>query len=382
MRPRLYEPIFHQTAVLMRFPLLPLALSAALLLAACDTGDPGDAPAAAGVLVVNQGNFSQGNGTVSSYSPADGTSNPAALTGFASTLQSALVVNGRLFVAADKAGRLDRFAAATLARDGAALPGLKSARYLATSATRLYATSIADTLGGFSGGALNVLGADGTRIVRRIALPMAAEGVAVAGGKAYVALHGFGAGRDVAVVAGDRLERILTGVCDGPRSVFADDEGDVNVVCTGATTYDASYNVTGTTNGAIVVIDGATGAVEARVALPAQAGAANSGQDAFFDPSTDVLFVVVGQAVHTFSTTTNTLAAAPLVAETTPIGAVAYDAARKQLHVARYPAATPFTLAGTVAVYTVAGSLAAGSATATALRTYGVGIAPTFIALR
>ena len=371
-----------QTADSMRFRLLPLVLPAALLLAACDTGDGPDAPSVSGVLVVNQGNFSQGNGSVSSYTPADGTSNPDALTGFASTLQSALVVNGRLFVAADKAGRLDRFAASTLARDGAALAGLKSARYLAASATRLYATSIADTLGGFSGGAVNVLDDAGTRIVRRIALPLAAEGVAVAGGKAYVALHGFGSGRDVAVVAGDRLERTLSGVCDGPRSVFADDEGDVNVVCTGATTYDANFNVTGRTNGAIVVIDGATGAVEARVALPAQAGAANSGQDGFFDPSTDVLFVVVGQAVHTFSTTTNTLTAAPLVTETTPIGAVAYDTARKQLHVARYPAATPFTVSGSVAVYTVAGTLGTGSATATPLRAYSVGIAPTFIAFR
>lgn len=359
----------------MRLLRLSPILLLALAVAACDTNDAG-APSVSGVVVVNQGNFSQGNGTLSTYDPETGASAAAAVTGFASTLQSALVTSNRLYVAADKAGRLDRFLASSLARDGAALGELRSARYAAAGNARLYVTAITDTSGGFSGGSLNILDAAATRIAKRIALPMAAEGVAVSGGKAFVALHGFGAGRNIAVIQNDALAATLTGVCDGPRSLFASSNGDVNVLCTGTTTYDAHYNVTGQTNGSIVVLDGATGAVKARADLGAPAGAANSGQDGYLDRAGDALYVVVGRTVRVFSTATHTLAAAPVATTAQDIGAVAYDADRKQLHVALYPSSNPYTAAGSVAVYDLSRS------PAIVATTYAVGIAPTFIAFR
>jgi len=351
------------------------ALLLALTVAACDTNDPSD-PAVSGVVVVNQGNFSQGNGSLSTYDPEARTAVAAAVTGFASTLQSALATSNRLYVTADKAGRLDRFLASSLARDGAALGELRSARYAAAGNARLYVTAVTDTLGGFSGGSVNVLDAAATRIVKRILLPMAAEGVAVSSGKAFVALHGFGAGRDVAVIQNDILATTLTGVCDGPRSLFADGDGDVNVLCTGTTTYDANYNVTGQTNGSVVVIDGTTGTVKARADLGAPAGATNSGQDGYLDRTNDALYVVVGRTVRVFNTDANTLSATPVATTTQDIGAVAYDADRKQLHVALYPSSNPFTAAGSVAVYDLSRSPAIVEAT------YTVGIAPTFIAFR
>lgn len=358
----------------MRLSRLSPVLLLALAVAACDVNDSDD-PSVAGVVVVNQGNFSQGNGTLSTYDPEAGTSVAAAVTGFASTLQSALVTSNRLYVTADKAGRLDRFLASSLERDGAALGELRSARYAAAGNARLYVTAITDTLGGFSGGSVNVLDAAATRIAKRIALPMAAEGVAVSNGKAFVALHGFGSGRNVAVIQNDAISTTITGVCDGPRSLFADDEGDVNVVCTGTTTYDMNYNVTGQTNGSVVVLDGATGAVKARADLGAPAGATNSGQDGYLDRDGDALYVVVGHTVRTFNTRTNTLGA-PVVTVTQDIGAVAYDADRRQLHVALYPSANPYTTSGSVAVYDLSRSPAIVETT------YTVGIAPTFIAFR
>lgn len=363
---------------LQRFsPVLLLALAA---LAACDTNDDPDTPIVSGVVVVNQGNFSQGNGTVTSYDPATGATVQGA--SLSSTLQGALVSNGLVYVTADKAGRVDVFDAATLARSGAPVSGLGSARYLALANNRLFVSAVTDdsSKGYTSGGLVSVIDVTSRTVVKRLKFPLNTSGLAVAAGRVFVAVGEYGSGRNVAVINPSTLtvERTIEGVCDGPRSLFVDDENELNVFCTGTTTYDANYNVTGRTNGAFVVLDPASGTVKARVDLGAQAGATNSGQDGAFDAQDDVIYYVQQKTVRRFSTRTNAVLGTfvtPEAASILGIGAVGFDAQRRELHLGLYPPTATFSTAATVAVYPAA-------APATARTTYTAGIAPTSIVFR
>ena len=112
--------------------------------------------------------------------------------------------------------------------------------------------------------------------------------------------------------------------------------------------------------------------------LGAQAGATNSGQDGAFDAQDDVIYYVQQKTVRRFSTRTNAVLGTfvtPEAASILGIGAVGFDAQRRELHLGLYPPTATFSTAATVAVYPAA-------APATARTTYTAGIAPTSIVFR
>ena len=356
------------------FSLAALALGA-LPFAGCDAlaDDEPAGPRVAGVVVANQGNFTPANGSLTAYDPETGTANAAARTDLASTLQGLLVRDGRLYVAADKAGRVDVLDARTLATVGQAA-GLPSVRSFAVARGTLYATNLygADFAGGYVTPIDLATNAKGTPI----RVGDHPEGVAAVGDRVFVANHGFGAGTTVSVVDARTNTVVATYAagCDGPRSLFADGPRALLVVCTGKTLYDADFNVVGGTNGAVVVLDPATGTVRATVGLGAPAGAAANGQDAFFSEATGELFVAAGAAVVRVRTDGPALAGEAARVAGGAVSAVAYDARRGDLYVGVLPAADPYTTSGRVEVFRRSGD-------AFAARTrFAAGIAPAFIA--
>ena len=334
--------------------------------------DDDDVPVVTGVLVANQGAY-PGPGTVSAYDPATGQTTAQAVVAEASIVQSLHLAGGRLYVVANNGDRIDVHDADTYARVGQ-ITGLVSPRYMIDGpGGKAYVTNQYGAPGSFTGGSVSVIDLATNAKLKDVAVGDNPEGLALAGDRLYVTHHAFGAGRTVWVLD-TRTDTVVDTVdvgCDGPRAVFADRDGDVVVFCTGQTLYDEQFNEVGETNGAIRVLDGATGAVVRRIDLDGRIGTVGPGQDAYYAPETGEIFAVLdGRTILRFDTGRDELSGEIGPFDGDGVGAVAYDAAAGRLYVGRVPG---FTERGAVTIHDRRG-VQVGSFTA--------GIAPTFITFR
>ncbi len=341
--------------------------TAGVLFVGCDQADPDDGAAATGVVVANQGNFSDGNGSVMIID-VDASTVSTVADGLASIVQSVEVRESTFHVVANTGGRIDIHEMATGQRVGQ-IAGLTSPRYMVTLASgTAYVTNLFGSAAG--PGTVSVVDVTLETVVKDIDVGGNPEGIAVVGGLVYVANHAFGAGRTLSVInaATQEVAGTIDVECDGPRHLAVDREADLWVMCTGQTLYDVDFNVIGETPGEIVVLDGATGAVTTRFPLTARIMTAGPGQDAYYSEEEQELYVVLDQdKVMRINTGANAIVDTfgPFAGD--PIGAVAYDAAADRLYLGRVPG---FASAGSVSVHGRNGG---------ELARYSVGVAPSHI---
>ncbi len=339
-----------------------LAAALVVLTWGCDATDPDmvDAPGAY-VLVANQGNFSDSNGSVTRYDPETGevttlVSSPGSI------IQSLTVRDERVYVAMNTGDRIDVVDPARGVVDQ--ILDVTSPRYMAwTDTDRLVISNLFDN----TVSVVNITGGTVTGVVDVGSNP---EGVTVHGGRAYVSNHGFGAGTSVSVIdlAANAIAGNIETECDGPRFTFVDREAEMWIVCTGRTLYDSNFNVIGTTDGAVLVTSLGSGQVVKRFAVDGLVGTAGPGQDAYYSAESEALFVVVSSSsIHQFDTSANQLVREVGPLPGPPIGAIAYDPIAERLYVGRVPG---FTMAGSVDVLSLDGT-SHGSFTA--------GVAPSHI---
>lgn len=168
------------------------------------------------------------------------------------------------------------------------------------------------------------------------------EGVAVVGGRAYVANAGLGGAATTLTVidtATDQAVGTLDLGCDGPAETMVDDQGELVVACTGHTTYDAQYNPIIESYGQIVFVDTENGQVVDRIELDRQTGSANNSQGAYYSSAEEEAYVLAGDVVYRVDTEANTLAGTLAVPETpgyVGLTAVAYDADADRLYLGRF----------------------------------------------
>jgi len=327
-------------------------------LAGCDlVGDAGtDTPDIAGVYVANQGNFGDGNGSVSIYDPATEQVQPTAISDLGSIVQAIAVRDTSLLVTANSAARVDLFSTSGPTQT-AQITGVTGPRYAAfDGASTAYITDQSFT----DPSAVQVLDLDRPQpqITTTIEVSGTVEGIAVTEGRAYAALGAFG---DTTLVAAlDTRQNTLDDEIDvdcTPRDVTADDAGDVFAFCT-----DAAE---------AVILDGATGTVTSRLSLPDTAETVfGVGNPSAYSPGARELYVATDTGVVRIDTESNTVETTVDVGLSAAPGAVAYDASRQELYVAR---SAGFTERGTVTVHERDG---------TQTDSFPVGIAPTDIALR
>ncbi|ARA93623.1 hypothetical protein AWN76_010935 [Rhodothermaceae bacterium RA] len=348
---------------------LPVTRLLALLLLLLPTARGLDAQTVTGVFVGNQGNFSDGNASVTFYDPATAQA-ATALADFGTILQSLLVHDGRVYLASNTGGRIDVLDAVTLARI-AQIPDVPGPRYLAVVAeNKAYVTN--QLFGATS--TVTVLDLATNTAIGTIAVGGTPEEIAVRGGTAYVALGGFGASGQVAVidVATDTVIETLEAGCDGARSLVVDEQDELHVFCTGKTVYNDDFTqIIEQTNGAIVTFDADHEEI-GRIALTTQHGSAGPGQNVFYAAAAEEAYVVIDdeRQVLRFDTAVNALVDTLRLGGADGIGAVAYDAAGARLYVGRV---TGFTTAGYVTIHDRAG---------TELSRFDAGIAPAHIAFR
>jgi hypothetical protein len=333
---------FTRRALLGALLVLPLAFSACdTTTEACD--DTGDClPPASALYVGNQGNFTDGDGSVTAYDPERDTATEP-IRDFNSIVQSIAVDGSNLYVVANTGGRVDVYAFNTeggLSDERLAQIPVENPRYLAFGEGAVYVTSqlydrpsevvVADA------GTFEVLGA--------VEVGGFAEDVVVHEGRVFVATGAFGATQEVVVIDAvqrEVVQRIDVG-CTAPRSLEVDADGEVWVFCGGSPAMGDAPEVAGE----VVVLDAASGDVVGRIAVDGRIDTAGPGQDAYA-AGPEVYAVRDQDTVLRFDAGTNTLAEAIPVAGD-PIGAVAYDGLYERLYLGRVPG---FDVAGSVTVH-------------------------------
>lgn len=349
-----------------------LLLAALIVSSGCDSGNT--TPETTAVYVGNQGVFSDNSGSVTSYDPVAGTATQNAVPNLGGLVQAMKVHDGRLYILLNfsdsfstQRGRIDVMDLATGARIQQI--DVDVPRDMAFVGGTAYVTNF------YSSSVTPITLATG-QLGPAIEVGDNPEGIAVVENRIYVSSFSagfdFAAGRDVRVfnAGANQVNATLDMGCDGPRSVLADNDDEVWVFCTGKTVYDADFNVVGRTNGAVVVLNGATGAVSARIPLTAQLGAASLGTDAAMSLANEEAFAIVGNEILRFNTASNTLAGRFTVAGA-PIGAIAYDEASDELYLGRLDPASGFSADGFVSVH---------SRTGVELRRFSAGVIPASIA--
>jgi len=273
-----------------------------------------------------------------------------------------------VYMTSNSGGRIDAFdrTSGTLVDQ---IDGLASPRYIAISDVQIaYVTNLFKA--SFAGGTVSVVDLLTESVTSTVDVGDNPEGIAIVGGKVYVANSGFGEGTTLSVISlsNNQVTETMDVGCDGPRMLFGDREDELWVICTGKTEFDANSNIVAQTNGEIVILDGPTGAVVTRIPLSGQVSTIGPGQDAFYAEDAQELYVVLdAERILRFNTGSNGLAENLGVFAGDQIGAVAYDSRSKRIYVGRVPS---FTAAGSVTVHDRAGQQ---------IESFPAGIAPTFI---
>lgn len=322
-----------------------------------------------GVYVGNQGNFSDNNGSITYYDPATGAASEI-LSDFGTLVQSVTIVGDHVYVMSNTSANVDILDLATHERIGQ-IPGVASPRYMAVAmGSKAYVSNLYSNT-------VTTLDLDTKAILGIIDVGSNPEGIAVAHGHAYVANSGFG--RDSTLTMIDiQTDTVVGSVdlgCFGPRHLEVDEEQDLWVFCIGATIYNDDFTeVIARINGAVVVLDGATGGIMQRFDLAFQPGAASLGQDSWYSAGSQEAFLLHGRDVVVFSTTTNTMQETITLSGDDDVGGIAYDAQTQQFYAARLaPGSAGFTTPGYVSIHGRDGMETAR---------FAAGIAPTSIVLR
>ena len=212
------------------------------------------------VYVINEGNYGQGNASVTTYDVSNGTTVGNAFykknkVFLGDVAQSSMVINGNLYILVYGSSKI-------VVADKSTLSLVKTISYdtntekgprqmVDVNSSKAYVTNL-DSKN------ISVVDVSSNTLTGTIPLGSGPEGIGISNGKAYVALSNLGQGDSVAVVdtKTDQVIKKLK-VADNPVDVAVDKQGRVWVVCVGNYGYDTkgNYNPSLETFGKIEVID-------------------------------------------------------------------------------------------------------------------------------
>lgn len=348
-----------------RLVLVALTTALGLSLAGCDLAGTNEESAAvtSGVFVANQGNFFDGNGSVSVYDPVSETASPNAIDNLNSIVQSIRLRDDRLYLAANSAGRLDVFDASdqTPAQQ---LSGFDGPRYLTFPDDDTAFLTDQKPFDSSDPDSIRVIRLDDSAptVTSSIAVSGKVEGITNTGDRVYAALAAFGNTPKVAILNTDdaTLETEVDIGCT-TRFVLADAQDEVFALCNNENSGEA------------VVLDGTQ--EQTRIPLPDSVETTGSfGQNAYYAPGAEELYVVIDkQQVVRINTATNQKSATITPQGNGSIGAIGYDPVDEQLYVGRADPSSPFSAAGRIIIHNREGEQ---------IGAFDAGIAPTYIDFR
>ncbi|MDO7873502.1 hypothetical protein Q5H93_02075 [Hymenobacter sp. ASUV-10] len=244
-------------------PLLSL-----LALTSCDPDDDqpvNPQPETTSVFVINEGNITRSNGSISLYNKTTGALTPDLFASvnnrpLGDVVQSMTVSNGRGYIVVNNSNKIEVVSLPGFQSVGVVRGALRSPRYfLPVSATRGYVTQ----WGNFRGlrADVKVIDLNTFAVVDSIPTGPLPERLVLAGGKVYVANSGSNT-LTVIDPATNRVSSTLT-VGDAPNSLATDKNGLLWVLCGGTVAYTPTYDVdyAATTAGKLVSVNAAAATV-------------------------------------------------------------------------------------------------------------------------
>jgi|GEM_PF-2241345 len=314
--------------------LLIAALAVSLTLAGCDIFDDPEAPSqdisTASVLVSNQGNFSDANGTVTAFDPEAGTATTAIEP--VATIQSIDVLQDRLFVMVGD--RIDVHDVETFDQV-AEIDDVTNARYIVFGTTDLALVSniaqFDENFDQVAPPALDLLDLSTGEATDRVELEGSPAGMAVAQNLVFVAQGAFGSSENVAVIRPNTVDGTLSA------------EDSIDAGCAVTFLFSLSENEVGglcntsDDEGQYIVIDVTAGEVIARADLGGRVTTSTgAGQDGFLTREIPAVFAVLdAERIVQLDPVTGEIDAeiGPLAGN--PIGGVSFDDVDNLLYVAR-----------------------------------------------
>lgn len=250
-----------------------------------DTGNDPEPPALASVYVTNEGNFSDSNGSVTSFDPATDqtvarlfeTTNGRPLAGI---IQSMTRIGDRLYIVLNNADKIEVVDARTFASVGTIELSNTPSAIAPADEGRAYVSNL-------YAGTLSVIDLENLQEAGpTIPVGMNPQQMVRVGDRVYVANNGFGNDNTLSVVdiSSGTVESTLT-VGSGPAAMKVDQSGHIWVVCSGLIAYDEDFNRDPANDipGSLYIVDGeeaevagsiATGGHPADIALNEQRGEA------------------------------------------------------------------------------------------------------------
>jgi YVTN family beta-propeller protein len=196
----------------------------------------------ASVYVINEGNFSQSNGTVTAFNPQTGKAVDAALAyvndrPFNGFIQSAAVIDNRLYVVYNSPDKIEAADLKTLKSAGTLTLSEDPTALAAAGKGSAYVTNL-------NGNSVTRINLDKMKETSdTIAVGLQPYFAYKADGKVFVSNYGFGNDHTVSVIdiASGKVEKTLK-VGPGPRQITEDADGRLWVVCRGNMPYEHPEN--------------------------------------------------------------------------------------------------------------------------------------------
>jgi len=287
-----------------------------------------------GVYIANQGNFSDGNGSITYYDLSTGQAKQV-LSNFGTIIQSITLHSNFGYIASNTSNNVDILDLSTNMRIGQ-IREIGQPRYIGVvDMDKAYVT---EHLGS---GRVKVLNLKTRTVSDSINTGYKPEDIAIAGNRALVANHGYGRDSTLTMINTQTdtvIETIDLG-CDGPRHLEVDRQEEVWAFCTGKTRYNSDFTeIVEKTNGAAVVMNPQTGEILNRIEFSHQVGSSGPAQDSYYSPESEEIFLVRSDTsmVLIFDTSTNTYKESIPFKGDERIGGLAYDANARLFYIGRF----------------------------------------------
>ncbi|MCY4158541.1 MAG: T9SS type A sorting domain-containing protein [Bacteroidetes bacterium] len=285
-----------------------------------------------GVYIANQGNFSDGNGSITYYDLSTEQAEEV-LSNFGALPQSITLHDDFGFIASNVSNNVDILDLSTNMRVGQ-IRKISSPRYVSViDEGKAYVTELWSDK-------VKVLDLRSQTVSDSVNTGSRPEDIAVVGNRAFISNYGFGRDSTLTVIdiQTDTIIGTINLECDGPRHLEVDEEDDLWVFCKGNTRYNSDFTeVIERTNGAAIVVNPQTGEILSRIEFSHQIGASASGQDSYYSPESKEIFLIRSDTsqVMIFDTSTNTYKESILFSGTEGVGGLAYDATSRLFYIGR-----------------------------------------------
>ena len=262
-----------------------------------------------GYFVTNEGNFGSGNGSISFVDENNQVINNlfSSINSFplGDVVQSMSIFNDNAYIVVNGSAVVEVASADSMLYK-ASISGFSGPRYIKqVTANKAYVTD-------WFSNQVQVVDLESNEIISSISCGQGPESICVNGNTAYVCnIGGYGVDSTVSVIdiSTDMLINTIN-VGDKPSGVVVDKYDNMWVLCSGATYYDANWNVESETPGKLVKINNSQ-VIETFIFEPG-----NHPKDLLINESKDVIFFSNGNlstSIYSFDINSNTLPLTPII---------------------------------------------------------------------